>query len=60
MTNSPFRQVPINLIKEHHRFTFPTYYSSKNYRELACPADAPSNTLIRIPGDGEFGQPELE
>ena len=53
MTNSPFRQVPINLIKEHHRFTFPTYYSSKNYRELACPADAPSNTLIRIPGEGE-------
>jgi hypothetical protein len=43
-------QVPLDLIREHHQFTFPTYYSQKSYKDLPFPQDAPSNTLIRIPG----------
>jgi len=43
-------QVPVELIEKQHNFNFPTYYSQKAYKEVNCPADAPSNTLIRIPG----------
>eukprot|EP00090_Calanus_glacialis_P047225 TRINITY_DN9685_c0_g1_i1.p1 TRINITY_DN9685_c0_g1~~TRINITY_DN9685_c0_g1_i1.p1 ORF type:complete len:1465 (-),score=349.19 TRINITY_DN9685_c0_g1_i1:88-4482(-) len=41
-------QVPIDLIKKNHEFNFRTYYDEKS--DVECPADAPSNTLVRIPG----------
>jgi len=41
-------QVPIELIKKNHQFNFRTYYDEKS--DVDCPADAPSNTLVRIPG----------
>ena len=43
-------QVPLRLLQDQHNFNFPTYYGQKTYREVAFPEDAPSNTLIRIPG----------
>ena len=43
--------MPLELIQEYHNFIFPTYYGQKTYREAAFPEDAPSNTLIRIPGE---------
>jgi len=42
-------QVPIHLIKKEHSFNFPTYYDDKSHH-LICPDDAPTNTLIRVPG----------
>ena len=33
-----------------NKYQFATYYGQKTYREVAFPEDAPSNTLIRIPG----------
>ena len=42
--------MPLEHIQEYHNFIFPTYYGQKTYREAAFPEDAPSNTLIRIPG----------
>jgi 5-histidylcysteine sulfoxide synthase len=41
-------QVPIELIKRNHDFNFKAYYDENMYAD--CPADAPSNTLVRIPG----------
>ena len=41
-------QVPIELIKESHAFNFKTYYGENEYAD--CKADAPSNTLVRVPG----------
>ena len=41
-------QVPIELIKRNHQFQFKAYYDENLYAD--CPADAPSNTLVRIPG----------
>jgi len=41
-------QVPIDLIKKNHQFKFKTYFDEKS--DVECPADAPSNTLVRIPG----------
>jgi len=41
-------QVPIDLINRNHQFNFRTYYEEKS--DVECPADAPSNTLVRIPG----------
>ena len=36
------------MIKKSHGFSFKTYYEENVYAE--CPADAPSNTLVRVPG----------
>ena len=41
-------QVPIELIKESHGFNFRTYYGEHDYAD--CKAEAPSNTLVRVPG----------
>jgi len=41
-------QVPIDLIKKNHQFNFRTYYNENT--DVECPVDAPSNTLVRIPG----------
>ena len=41
--------MPIHLIKKQHSFNYPTYYDSKFHHPI-CPEDAPTNTLIRVPG----------
>jgi len=41
-------QIPTDLIRKNHQFNFRTYYDEKS--DVDCPADAPSNTLVRIPG----------
>jgi len=41
-------QIPTDLIRKNHQFNFRTYYDEKS--DVYCPADAPSNTLVRIPG----------
>ena len=41
-------QVPIHLIKEKHDFNFRTYHGEHQVAD--CRADAPSNTLVRVPG----------
>jgi len=41
-------QVPIEMIKKNHQFNFRTYFDEKS--DVECPGDAPSNTLVRIPG----------
>jgi len=48
-------QVPIELIRKSHAFQFKTYYDENQYAD--CKADAPSNTLVRIPsGDVKLGK----
>ena len=42
-------QVPIQLIRRNHNFNYKPYYEAV-VSEVACPGDAPSNTLVRVPG----------